>query len=102
MFKIENLEQFKIAIKETAQKVSSEAMGWIAILVLHSSTIPGLIAVMSGLSDAMLPLDLVLMIWAALTLFFIKAAVQKDMLNMVTITFGFIVQSVLIALIFFK
>jgi hypothetical protein len=33
---------------------------------------------------------------------FIKAAIQKDMLNIVTIGVGFILQAVLMALIFFK
>jgi hypothetical protein len=41
-------------------------------------------------------------VWAGLALLFIKAAVQKDMLNVVTIGFGFIVQAVMMALIFFK
>jgi hypothetical protein len=46
--------------------------------------------------------DLVLLVWSGLTLLFIKAAVQKDMLNVVTIGFGFIVQAALMALIYFK
>jgi hypothetical protein len=46
--------------------------------------------------------DLVLLVWTGLTLLFVKAAVQKDMLNMVTIGIGFILQAVLMALIFFK
>jgi hypothetical protein len=33
---------------------------------------------------------------------FVKAAVQKDMLNIITIGVGFIIQSVLMVLIFFK
>jgi len=33
---------------------------------------------------------------------FVKATVQKDMLNVVTIGLGFIVQAVMMALIFFK
>lgn len=102
MFKIENIEQFKTAVKEATQKISSEAVGWIAVLVLHAATIPSLLAIMSGLTDNMPPVDLVLMVWTALALLFVKAAVQKDMLNIVTIAFGFIVQSVLMALIFFK
>jgi hypothetical protein len=57
---------------------------------------------MSGLTDRMPPVDLVLMIWTALTLLFVKAAVQKDMLNIITIALGFVVQAVLMALIFFK
>jgi hypothetical protein len=46
--------------------------------------------------------DLVLLVWAGLSLLFVKAAVQKDMLNLVTIGIGFIIQAVMMALIFFK
>jgi hypothetical protein len=42
------------------------------------------------------------LVWTGLALMFIKAAVQKDMLNIVTIGLGFIIQAVLMALIFFK
>jgi hypothetical protein len=35
-------------------------------------------------------------------MFFIKAALQKDFLNLVTIGLGFMAQAVMIALIFFK
>jgi len=58
--------------------------------------------VMAGLTDRLPGVDLVLLVWAGLTLLFIKAAVQKDMLNVVTIGFGFIIQAVMLALIFFK
>jgi hypothetical protein len=100
--KMTDLSEFKASVALAVSKISSEAVGWISVLVLHAATIPTLLAVMSGLTDRMPPVDLVLMIWAALTLLFVKAAVQKDMLNIVTITFGFVVQSVLMALIFFK
>jgi hypothetical protein len=70
--------------------------------VLHGATVPSLLAVMSGLTDRMPGVDLVLLVWTGLTLLFVKAAVQKDMLNLVTIGVGFIVQAVLMALIFFK
>jgi hypothetical protein len=100
--KMTDLSEFKANVALAVNKISSEAVGWISVLVLHAATIPTMLAVMSGLTDRMPPVDLVLMIWAALTLLFIKAAVQKDMLNIVTITFGFVVQAVLMALIFFK
>jgi hypothetical protein len=48
------------------------------------------------------PVDLVLLVWAGLGMLFLKAAVQKDMLNLVTIGVGFIVQATMLALIFFK
>jgi hypothetical protein len=73
-----------------------------AVIVLHASTLPSLLAVMSGLTDRLPGVDLVLLVWTGLTLLFVKAAVQKDMLNIVTIGFGFIIQAVIMALIFFK
>jgi hypothetical protein len=97
-----NIQQFKEAVSSTISKVSTETFGWLGIVVLHSATIPSLLAVMSGLTDTMPPVDLVLLVWSGLFLLFIKAAVQRDMLNLVTIGFGFIVQATMLALIFFK
>ncbi len=97
-----DLQKFKSFITEKFSHISAETMGWIAVLVLHSSTIPSLMAVMAGLTDRMPGVDLVLLVWTGLALLFVKAAVQKDMLNLVTIGFGFIVQAVMMALIFFK
>jgi len=82
--------------------ISAETFGWLAVVVLHASTLPSLIAVMSGLTDRLPGVDLVLLVWTGLSLLFVKAAVQKDMLNIVTIGFGFIIQAVMMALIFFK
>lgn len=98
----DNMDQFKTWAVEKVSKISSETFGWLAVLVLHAATIPSLLAVMSGLTDRLPPVDLVLLVWGGLGLMFVKAAVQKDMLNVVTIGFGFIVQAVLMALIFFK
>jgi hypothetical protein len=99
---IESINQFKDFIQTKFSKISAETLGWLAVLVLHSSTIPSLLAVMSGLTDRLPGVDLVLLVWTGLTLLFIKAAVQKDMLNLVTIGVGFIIQAVMMALIFFK
>jgi hypothetical protein len=97
-----NLETFKNFVTTKFSVISSETFGWLAVVVLHASTIPSLLAVMAGLTDRLPGVDLVLLVWAGLTLLFIKAAVQKDMLNVVTIGFGFIIQAVMMALIFFK
>lgn len=91
----------KFFVKRFSQ-ISAETLGWIAVVVLHAATIPSLLAVMAGLTDRLPGVDLVLLIWTGLALLFIKSAVQKDMLNLVTIGFGFIVQAVMMALIFFK
>jgi hypothetical protein len=99
---IDNINQIKEFFTTKISHISAETFGWLAVLVLHASTIPSLLAVMAGLTDRLPGVDLVLLVWAGLTLLFIKAAVQKDMLNIVTIGVGFIVQATMMALIFFK
>jgi len=95
-------DKVKQFFNNNVSKFSAETLGWVAILFLHGATIPSLLALMTGLSDSPPPVDVVLMLWTALVLLFTKAAVQKDMLNMLTIGFGFVVQAVLMMLIFFK
>lgn len=82
--------------------ISAETFAWIAVLLLHSSTIPTLLAVLTGLSDRMPTVDMVLLVWAGLLALFAQAAVQKNMLQIVTISLGFVIQCILMALIFFK
>jgi len=81
---------------------TAESIGWIGIVLLHSALIPTYLAIMSGLSDKMPPVDLVLFIWGAMITFFIRAAILKDTVNILTIGAGFIVNSVFLALILFK
>lgn len=96
------LEKFVQIIASKVSVISAETFGWLAVIILHAATIPTLMAVMAGLTDRMPPVDLVLLVWTGLSLLFIKAAVKKDMLNVVTIGVGFIVQAAMMALIFFK
>jgi 3-deoxy-D-manno-octulosonic-acid transferase len=97
-----DLEKFKTFVTEKFGKTSAETLGWLSIILLHAATVPSFLAIMSGLTDRAPSIDLVLLIWTALTLLFIKAAVQKDMLNLITIGLGFIVQASMLALIYFK
>ncbi len=99
---IHNLDELKEFFKTKIGHISAETFGWLAAIVLHASTLPSMMAVMSGLTDRLPAVDLVLLVWTGLALMFVKAAVQKDMLNVVTIGFGFIIQAMMMALIFFK
>lgn len=83
-------------------KISAETLGWLAGIIIHAATIPTLLALMTGLSDRTPSLDLVLFMWGGLVLLFLRAVVLKDMLNIITIGFGFIVQAVLMALLLFR
>ena len=98
----ENLQEFKTWATAKVSHISAETFGWLAVIVLHAATVPSLLAVMAGLTDRLPGVDLVLLVWTGLTLLFVKATIQKDMLNIVTIGFGFIIQAALMALIFFK
>jgi hypothetical protein len=83
-------------------KVSAETLGWLAVVIIHCATIPTLLALLTGLSDSVPNLDIVLFMWTGLVLLFARAVVLKDMLNIVTIGMGFTIQAVIMAMILFK
>jgi hypothetical protein len=97
-----NVENLRSSIAEYFSKLSAETLEWLAILILHAATLPSFLAVMAGITDKMPAVDLVLMMWLGLSLLFVKSAIRKDMFNIVTIGFGFMLQATMMALIFFK
>ena len=97
-----NIESIRKFLSTTLTKISAETLGGLAAIVIHAATIPTLLALMTGLSDRTPNLDIVLFAWAGLVLLFFRAVVLKDLLNIITIGLGFIVQAVLMALILFK
>lgn len=97
-----NIVAVRQFLSDSLARISADTLGWLAALVLHAATIPTLLALLSGLSDHTPSLDVVLFLWTGLTLLFLRAIVLKDILNIITIGTGFIVQAVLMALILFK
>ncbi len=83
-------------------KISAETMGWLAAIALHAATVPTLLALLTGLTDTTPSVDVVLFMWLGLVLLFGRAVILKDLLNIVTIGLGFVIQAVLMALILFK
>ena len=83
-------------------KISAETLGWLAAIALHAATVPTLLALLTGLTDATPNIDVVLFMWLGLVLLFGRSVILKDMLNIVTIGFGFVIQATLMALILFK
>jgi hypothetical protein len=83
-------------------KISADTLGWLAAIVLHCATLPAFLALMTGLSDKTPGLDMILFLWGGLVLLFMRAVVLKDMLNIITIGLGFILQAGFMALILFK
>jgi hypothetical protein len=89
-------------LAEHLPKVSADTLGWLAVILIHCATIPTLLALLTGLSDNVPNLDIVLFMWAGLVLLFGRAVVLRDTLNIITIGTGFIVQATVMAMILFK
>jgi hypothetical protein len=96
------LQDVSVDFKSMITKISTETIGWIGILLLHGATLPTMLGLMFGMTDKPPSIDMVLIVWAALGMFFIKAIIQRDILNLITIGLGFIMQATLMALVFFK
>jgi len=71
------------------------------VVLLHAATLPGLITVMLGWTDRMPQIDMVILTWSALVAMFVQALIQRNLLIAVTIAVGFMLQALLMALIFF-
>ena len=95
-----------VAIREflnnSLAKLSADTLGWLAAIVLHCATLPSFLALMTGLSDKTPGLDTILFLWGGLVLLFLRAVVLKDMLNIITISIGFMVQAGLLGILLFK
>jgi hypothetical protein len=89
-------------VQEHVANISATSLHLISVVLLHSSTLPTLLTLMFGLSDKTPILDMVLLIWAALFAMFAQALIQKNQLIVMVITVGFMIQSVIMALIFFR
>jgi hypothetical protein len=101
-----NLPVTIIAIRDyitnSLTTLSADTLGWLSIIVLHCATLPSFLALMTGLSDRTPGLDMIFFLWSGLILLFLRAVVLRDMLNIITIGFGFILQAGFMALILFK
>lgn len=89
-------------LRENVAHLSAETLGWIAVILVHMATIPTLVAVLTGLTEKLPPVDMVGLMWLGLFFFFVRSVIAKDLLNIITIGFGFFVQAILCALIIFK
>jgi hypothetical protein len=91
-----------LEFKSKIKNISINGIEWTAILALHAVTIPTLLSLMAGLSDRTPPIDMIIIIWTALGLLFMKSLMKRDLISIAVIGFGFMGQAILMALIFFK
>ena len=84
------------------KKTLAEIGGWVGMVLIHGATIPTSVSVIMGWSSDLPPLDMVLLIWSGLFLFFIRALARIDWLYLVSNAVGFFLQSVLLAIILYQ
>ena len=92
----------KAILAEKFSHLSAEGIGWLAVMFMHCATIPSLLGLIFAVSNVTPSLDVVFFLWGGLTLLFIKALIKKDMLNIITIGIGFIIQAALLGMVVFK
>lgn len=76
--------------------------GWVGMVLIHGATLPVTIKNILGISTAMPPIEMVLLVWTGLFLFLIRAIANRDTLYIVSNAIGFFFNSILLALIVFK
>lgn len=92
----------KKVVADKISHLSSEGVGWLAVVFIHCATVPSLLSLIFAVSDRLPTLDVVMFAWGGLLLLFLKALINKDMLNIITIGIGFFIQAFLLALVVFK
>jgi hypothetical protein len=80
----------------------SELCGWVGMVLIHAATLPTSLGVILGHNDRLPPVSMVLMVWAGLFLFLVRALGRNDRLYIISNAVGFFFNSVLLALIVFK
>jgi hypothetical protein len=96
------IKKLWLEFKSSIRQVSIDGIGWTGLIALHAVTIPSLFGLMTGLTDNTPPIDMVIILWAAMALFYVKAILERNVISLVIIGLGFIMQSILMALVFFK
>lgn len=78
-----------------------EKAGWLAMVMLHSNTVPTTVSIIMGYAAILPPLSMVLLTWAGLALYLWRAIYQRDWLYTVSNGIGFCLNSILLAIIVF-
>lgn len=97
-----NPDQLREWLQKHAPALTANTLLWISVVLMHAATLPSLVAVLWAWTDEMPQLDMVLLIWAGLAAMFAQSLVSRNTLISITVSVGFMIQAVLMALIFFR
>lgn len=88
-------------LQKIKEMPASEIGGWLGMCLIHSATIPVTVTNILGYSTTLPPLSMVLLVWAGLALFLWRAIARNDFLYTVSNAVGFVLNSILLAIIVF-
>jgi hypothetical protein len=88
-------------ITKIKEMPAAEKGGWIGMCLIHGATVPVTVSNIIGWSSQLPPLSMVLLVWAGLALFLWRAIARNDTLYIVSNAVGFVLNSVLLAIIVF-
>jgi len=95
-------EQVRQWLQTHAPALTANTLLWIAVVLIHAATLPGLLAVMMAWTAEMPQLDIVLLTWLGLAAIFLQSLITRNTLITVTVAVGFMLQATMMALIFFR
>jgi hypothetical protein len=88
-------------LQKIKEMPAPELGGWLGMCLIHGATVPVTVSNILGWSSQLPPLSMVLLVWAGLALFLWRAIARNDTLYIVSNAVGFVLNSVLLALIVF-
>jgi hypothetical protein len=88
-------------LQKIKEMPAPELGGWLGMCLIHGATIPVTVGNIMGYSNSLPPLSMVLLVWSGLALFLWRAIARQDFLYTVSNAVGFVLNSVLLAIIVF-
>ena len=73
--------------------------GYAAIGLIQGATMPSMLSYIITGSGELPPLTMTLMIWAGLFLYLVRSFYRKDMVAIISNSIGFVLQSIMLAII---
>lgn len=87
---------------ENVGPIMAETLEMVTVIILHLAPLPAFIGLMTGLSDRPPQPDILLFVYLALLVQFLRATIKRDLLIMSCVGIGFIMQAILLSIILFK
>lgn len=100
-----SIETHLISLSKTTEEhfkhISAETLNILSIILLHAATLPSYMAMTSGIDPGTPDIDIVLLLWMGLATMFAQSLVRRDMIGLTVNAVGFMMQSMIMAMIFF-